>query len=109
MNIKLHGKNILSITMIMKITSRLALFFKIKFILFPSKHTTIIKTLLNNIHANTTIKLKIDTNDIESIIILDLETRRKEIGNKYKKDGICCLEMHTFGHDVLYIVELKNI
>ena len=58
---------------------------------------------------NTTIKLKMDINDIESIIILDLETRRKEIGNKYKKDGICCLEMHTFGHDVLYIVELKNI
>lgn len=51
--IQLHGKNILNITMIMKNTNKLALFFKIKFILFPSKHTTIIKTLLNNIHANT--------------------------------------------------------
>ena len=56
---------------------------------------------------NTTIRLKININDIQTVTILDLETRHKEIGNAYQIDSICCLEMHTFAHDVLYVVELK--
>ena len=57
---------------------------------------------------NTTIKLNVSINDIVRVKIIDLETRHAERGRVYLVDDFCCIEMHTFSQDVLYVVEMKK-
>ena len=57
---------------------------------------------------NTTIKLNVSINDIVRVKIIDLETRHAERGRVYLVDDVCCIEMHTFSQDALYVVEMKK-
>ena len=55
---------------------------------------------------NTTIKLDIPLiQERDKITIIDLETRHKEMGQIYYQNNVCCIGMHMFNHDALYIIE----
>lgn len=61
--------------------------------------------MLIYVPENTNVYLKIPESDLyRQSDIIDLSTRHCERGSITYNNGMCCLGMHTFEHDVLYIL-----
>ena len=63
------------------------------------------KKVLIYVPENTIVKLQLTLSCKDTVTIIDLQSRHQEYGNIYYENGECCIGMHLFGHDALYIIE----
>jgi hypothetical protein len=67
--------------------------------------TTNEKKILIYVPENTIVKLDLNLQSPkDTVTIIDLQTRHQEQGNVYYEEGKCCIGMHLFEHDALYII-----
>lgn len=65
------------------------------------------KLMIIYLPENTTIKLNYNLSEDDECTIVDLSTLHRECGRIYYHKDVCCLDMHVFEHDVLYIIKRK--